>query len=654
MAELATAYVTIAPKMQGFQGAINKEINGINSGGFSGKMSLMQGAVAGFAAAVTTKAITALGSFTQELGKSFTSYAEWEQLVGGVDTLFKDSSGKLQQYAQDAYKAQQISANDYMSLATSFSASLLQSLDGDTEAAVEAANLAITDMSDNASKMGSSMESIQNAYNGFAKANYTMLDNLKLGYGGTKEEMQRLLDDASKLAGVEFDISSYADIVEAIHVVQQEMGIAGTTALEAATTIEGSTNMAKAAWNNWLAELGKDNADMVARTEELVNSVAGMVKNALPRIIQIAKTALGALPQVVSELVAALVSSFSEAFDGESLGLLESVVSLFNVIVDALVDLGPKLLERIPALVVHIVQGLQENLPSLLDGAVKLFGAMETALLDVGNKLVRMLPWLVDNILSFILDNGAVLLSYALEFFLQFVEGMLQMVPTLVERLPQIVDTVVTFLIDSLPALVDASVQLFQALIIAIPEICSQLWEATPQIIDTIAQGIVNGLEQIANAGRDLIGGLWNGMLAAKDWLINKVKELCGGVLDTIKGFFGIHSPSRVMADMGGFLMDGFGIGIEDEADVAVGAMESAAEAIYNAAGIDALSAGYNVSASLSGASAVDEMTARAAYTGDTVTMGDLIFNVQASDPEGVAREVFGIIQQARYNYGRA
>ena len=210
-------------------------------------------AAAGKAAVVgVTAAATAIGTIGT---KAIQAYADYEQLVGGVETLFKDSQDKVMEYANNAYKTAGLSANEYMETVTSFSASLLQSLDGDTSASAEKANLALTDMSDNANKMGTDMTSIQNAYQGFAKANYTMLDNLKLGYGGTQAEMQRLLEDAEKISGIKYDISSYADIVDAIHVVQTEMGITGTTAKEAASTIQGSFGMVKAAWQNLVTGL---------------------------------------------------------------------------------------------------------------------------------------------------------------------------------------------------------------------------------------------------------------------------------------------------------------------------------------------------------------------------------------------------------------
>ena len=239
------------------------------------------------AAKIGTAAVAAAGTAIVAIGQqAIEQYADYEQLVGGVETLFKQSSDTVMGYAENAYKTAGMSANEYMETVTSFSASLLQSLDGDTAAAAEKANLAITDMSDNANKMGTDMEMIQNAYQGFAKQNYTMLDNLKLGYGGTKEEMQRLLEDAEKLSGIEYDISSYADIVDAIHVVQTEMGITGTTAKEASTTIQGSVSSMKSAWQNLLVGMADDNADFGQLVNNLVDSAVTVGENIIPRVVQ--------------------------------------------------------------------------------------------------------------------------------------------------------------------------------------------------------------------------------------------------------------------------------------------------------------------------------------------------------------------------------
>lgn len=261
-------------------------------------------ATAGTAAAFLTKA-------------TVESYAEFEQLKGGVETLFKDSSATVLKYAQNAYTTAGMSANEYLSTVTSFSASLIQSLGKDTEKAVEYADMAITDMSDNANKMGTDMTLIQNAYQGFAKQNYTMLDNLKLGYGGTKEEMQRLLDTAKEIQAeqgvmVDYSIESYADIVEAIHVVQDEMGIAGATADEAATTIQGSVAATKAAWQNLLTGFADENANMSELVTNVMESAVTAAWNIVPRIIQAWQGITTALPEIMTQAKEKLFETFPE------------------------------------------------------------------------------------------------------------------------------------------------------------------------------------------------------------------------------------------------------------------------------------------------------------------------------------------------------
>lgn len=263
--------------------------------------------------------------------KAVSAYADYEQLVGGVETLFKDSAGKVKAYADEAYKTAGLSANAYMETVTSFSASLLQSLNGDTAKAAEKADQAITDMSDNANKMGTSMEAIQNAYQGFAKQNYTMLDNLKLGYGGTKEEMERLLKDAEKLSGHKFDISSYADIVDAIHVVQTEMGITGTTAKEAEKTISGSIGMMKASWTNLMTGLANGNADIPKLVQEVVTSGKTVLKNIIPAVKEVLKN----IPAAISEISPEAGAAFQKIVDIVTAalpGIKSAISTTFDVI----------------------------------------------------------------------------------------------------------------------------------------------------------------------------------------------------------------------------------------------------------------------------------------------------------------------------------
>ena len=280
----------------------------------------------GAAAKAGVAAVGAAGTATIAFGKTaLDAYSNYEQLVGGLDTLFKSSSAKMQRYAADAYQTAGVSANRYMEISTSFAAALISSLGGNTEAAADMANTLLSDMSDNANKMGTSLETVQEAYMSLSRGNYEMLDSLKLGYGGTKSELERLLSDAEKFSAAQgrvrdFSVDSYSDIVEAIHVVQDEMGITGTTAEEAATTIEGSVNMAKASWENWLAGLGNENADMEVLTDQLVGSVAAAGENIIPRVgqmmVTLGQTVADYAPGVGLYLSNALINILPEAVQG--------------------------------------------------------------------------------------------------------------------------------------------------------------------------------------------------------------------------------------------------------------------------------------------------------------------------------------------------
>lgn len=295
--EVGSAYVTIMPSMKGFQKGVE---NGINS-----TFGKLKGVIAG---AFSTAAVAALGKAALD------AYANYEQLAGGIETLFKDASGTVMKYADNAYKTSGLSANRYMEQVTSFSASLLQSLGGDTQRAAQYADRAVIDMSDNANKMGSSMRSIQDAYQGFAKQNYTMLDNLKLGYGGTKSEMERLIADANRVKAAngemaDLSIDSFADVTEAIHIIQTEMGITGTTAEEAEQTISGSVSAMKSAWENWVTGLGNENSNMKELTDQLVETVITAAGNVIPRMGEI----LGTLGQTLKEQAPVVVDKFLTA-----------------------------------------------------------------------------------------------------------------------------------------------------------------------------------------------------------------------------------------------------------------------------------------------------------------------------------------------------
>ena len=322
----------------------------------SGKLSKLSSSLGkglATAAKIGTASVGAATTGIAALTKSAVDgFAEYEQLVGGVETLFKTSADVVQEYAANAYKTAGLSANEYMDTVTSFSASLLQSLGGDTAAAAEKADMAITDMSDNANKMGTDMASIQNAYQGFAKQNFTMLDNLKLGYGGTKEEMQRLLEKANELnaqqgKATDYQIESYADIVEAIHVVQTEMGITGTTMKEAGDTIEGSIGSVKSSWENWITALGDSNADLGKKTDELISSAETAFENLIPvaeRVLKsIGNVAETKGPEIISKLAEGLISSAPDILAaGGKLAL-----ALAEGILKGIVGLGKKIVNSI-------------------------------------------------------------------------------------------------------------------------------------------------------------------------------------------------------------------------------------------------------------------------------------------------------------------
>lgn len=512
------------------------------------------GDVAKQAAKVAAAAIAAAGAAVVGMTKqAIESYAEYEQLVGGVDTLFGKSSQKVQDYAANAYKTAGMSANEYMETVTGMSASLIQSLGGDTEKAAEKANMALTDMSDNANKMGTDMESIKNAYGGFAKGNYTMLDNLKLGYGGTQAEMQRLLDDAEKFSGVHYDISSYGDVVDAIHVVQDELGITGTTAKEASTTISGSISSMKSAYSNLLTGLADDNADFGKLIDNFVESIKTVVQNVLPRVSTVAAGLVdlvnGLLPQIpplINQLLPVLI---------------DGVMTLIQGIVAVL----PQVVEAITSMLPQLVNGLLGMLPAILGAAitiiVQLVNALSGMLPTIVNAIMEVLPQLINALIAAIPE----LLQAAITLLLAIVKAVPQIVKALVAAIPQIISALTSTLLKNIPLLLKASIQLFMALVKAIPQVQGQLIKTMPSIIKGIVGGIKEGVPEMLKAGGDLIKGLWKGIKDMKDWIIKKVKGFGGDVLGGLKDFFGIHSPSTVMEDqVGKNLALGVGEGFTD------------------------------------------------------------------------------------------
>lgn len=462
------------------------------------------------AADIGVKAITvASGAIIGLTSLAIKNYAEYEQLVGGVETLFGASADRLMGYAERAYMTAGMSANQYMSIATSFSASLLQSLGGDTAKAADYADMAMQDMADNANKMGTSIDLIQQSYQSFARGNYTMLDNLKLGFGGTKSEMERLLQTANEINAEQgimtnYSIENFADIVEAIHVVQNEMGITGTTMKEASETITGSLMMARAAWSNLVTGIADDNADFNQLIDNFVESAGIAAGNLLPRI----EVALVGVGKLIEELFPVIMDRIP------------------SIITDTL----PSLFASAGNIVMTLIDGIIANAPMILETAIEI-------VITLANGIAEALPELVPEIANLIL--------YIAE--------------TLTKP-------------ETLSALFDAAlaivVALAQGLIASIPT----LLKASGNLMKGMINAVKSAIGSMVSVGASLVEGLWRGVSNKIGWVTQKMAGFGKQVIKALKNFFGIHSPSTVMRDeIGKFLAEGVAVGfMENDPMIAI------------------------------------------------------------------------------------
>lgn len=538
---------------------------------------------------IATIGLAGIGAATAALagiGKSaLDAYATYEQAVGGVDTLFKDASGKVQQYAAEAYKTAGVSANQYMQQVTSFSASLISSMGGDTQAAADRANMALTDMSDNANKMGTDLESIQQTYQSLARGNYAMLDNLKLGYGGTKTEMERLIADANKLKqangeAADLSVDSFADVVEAIHLVQENLGITGTTAKEAATTIEGSVGAMKAAWQNWLTELGKDNADIQGLTTQLVDSVSTVIQNVAPRIAQIITGVTAALPQLVGAIGSALPQLVSQiappllaalgqlgtmVITGATTWIQTGLPQLLTQFQTWVTTTLPTFLQTGLTMVTTLLQGAVNAIPQIITTAT-------TVITTLLNGLAAQLPQLVPigfdavlNVVQGLLDNLPQIIDTGLQLLEGLAEGFVNALPNLISKIPQMIGQLVTTIISNLPQILQSGVRilssLMQGFVSAIPQLIGQIPGIIGQIWNAFTS--VNWLD----VGINIIKGIASGVASAAWSLVQAAADAVGNALNWVKGLLGIHSPSRVFRDQVGEMIGlGMAEGIDESA----------------------------------------------------------------------------------------
>ena len=577
-----------------------------------------------------------LGTALVDTGKqALDSYAKYEQLEGGVRKLFGDETAQaVIDNANRAFSTAGMSANQYMETVTSFSARLLTGLGGDTKKAAEYADMAIRDMADNANVFGSSMDSIQNAYQGFAKQNYTMLDNLKLGYGGTKEEMARLVRESGILGEAGKDLNaknldlkvSYDQIIEAIHITQQRMQITGTTAKEAAGTIEGSVGSMKAAWQNMITGIANPNADFATLSANFVNSLLAMFQNTVPRIATIieglAKTISTTVPQLLDSVVPIILQH------------MPAIVGAVDTIIQSILKLLPQIMPVISTLIPQIANTIISMLPTILSAGVEIILSLIDGITKAIPQLVGMLPKVVSSIVETLLKQLPQIIKTGLDFIIALTDGIIKAIPQLVKELPKIVTAIVQSLTSMIPILVNAGVellvslvknlpaiisgvcaalpkliqsivsslgsltpqivqagvQLFVALVSNMPAILAGILKAVPQIILALVNGLSAGITEMAKVGLNLIKGLWQGISDATTWLWSKISEFCNGILSKIKKFFGIKSPSRVFRDeIGANLAEGVGLGFTDT-------MQDVARDMQNAIPTD-----FNVAANVNG-----------------------------------------------------
>ncbi len=532
--------------------------------------------VAGVKALGSALAGIARGLFN--VGKqAIESYAEYEQLVGGVDTLFKEGSDEVQKYASEAYKTAGLSANEYMSTITSFAASLNNSVvaaGGTMEDAAKLADQAVIDMSDNANKMGTDIGSLQNAYQGFAKQNYTMLDNLKLGYGGTKTEMERLIADANKLREAQglvgdLSISSYADIVTAIHEVQNEMGITGTTALEASETISGSVASMKAAWSNLVTGIADDNADFNSLIDNFVDSLLTMTENLVPRI----SIALDGLVNLIVELADKLLPQ-----------ILEIGANLVVKLVEGIVGSIGQITSSVTTITMEFVKTVLQSLPQIIDAGIQILLAVVTGIAESIPELVPVIVDCISEIVNVLIDNLPLIIEAAFQIIVALALGIVQAIPELINKLPEVIDSLVNFLIENAPQIIATGWQLLLALIQGLLEAIPELLKAIPKILESLNNGLRQGFNKIAQVGRYLVEGLWQGILNAKDWLLNKIKSFASTITDGIKEFFQIGSPSKLWRDeVGKYLAQGISVGFEQEMNNVISDMSAVAQKMTDA-----------------------------------------------------------------------
>lgn len=443
------------------------------------------------AVASASAGIAALGTMAVK------GYADYEQLTGGVETLYKDSYDKIAQYAKDAYKTAGMAANEYMDMSIKTGAAMIASVGGDTEKAADLMNTSITDMADNVNKMGTNMEDVQNAYRGFSRGNFTMLDNLALGFSGTKEGMQQLLDKAQELTGLHYDINSYADIAQAIHEVQVEMGIAGTTAKEASETISGSVASMKSAWSNLVVGLANGNADL----GKLIDNVVESAETAFNNILPVAEQALMGIGRLITNLAPIIGHKLPELITTLLPQIIDTGAQFIGALGQGILTNLPTMLDTASQVLTMFVQGIVTAVPSLLDGAAQIIAGLGTFLIENAPTLMESAVQLVIDLANFIAQNadktieGVIALIVAINE--AFYENIPQIIPAIVEMVAQIALAIITHIPDAIVAIVSLYSDMIQA-----------IWKSKDQFFDAVSNILVMILNTIVDYGTQMLSNV--------------------------------------------------------------------------------------------------------------------------------------------------
>lgn len=591
--ELGKAYVQIVPSAEGIKGSITKVL-----GGESAEAGAKSGESIGTSLVGKLKGVIAAAGIGAAVKTALDAGGALQQSFGGLDTLYEEASGAAKKYAAEAVTAG-ISANSYAEQAVSFGAALKQSFGGDVAKAAEAANQAILDMADNSAKMGTDIGLIQNAYQGFAKGNFTMLDNLKLGYGGTKQEMERLLADAEKLSGKKYDISSFGDMAEAIHVVQENLHIAGVAANEAKTTFTGSFGAMKAAAENLMANMTLGEDVKPALTQLVTSTGDFLFGNLIPMVGNLVMAIPGVVSGLMTEAIPKMMSWIPSMFaflKGDTIsGWLSAGTEMISNLANGFFSNLPTMLDTISQVLTDGVEYIIQNASMFLDSGMQLLGSIASGFMNNYPQIMQAVGNMLANVISLIGQNLPQFMQKGVEFIGQMAQGLINNLPTILSGIADVLARVIAAIASNLPKFLQKGIELIGKIAVGIIQAIPTVVGKIPQVIS----GIVNAFSKYnwGSIGTNLIKGIAKGVMNAGDLIKDAALSAARKAFNAVKGFFGIASPSKLMAnEVGKYIPAGIAMGIEKNTKPITDAMHDITDMTETAFGMNssAFGTGYN------------------------------------------------------------